>query len=256
MAGTPIASILRGARERAGWSREVLAYHSGLSCAAIAQIESGRRQNVRIASLAALAGALGVSIDYLAGGTPRAHGGLLEHRAFVYESDSAFLTTIVPFLREGIQRHDALLVVTTSPQIRRLRTALGRDATNVDFFSSSGWYRSPLEALNKYQTYVEGQVNDGARWMRIIGEPIWTGRSASDIRRWIRYEAVINLSFAAWPATVMCPYDARSVSPAIIESSHRTHPELAEGARVTLSSHYGQPEQLLLSNGRAAARQE
>ena len=56
---------LRAARARAGWSRETLAHHSGVSWSAIAQIESGRRRDVRLSSLSALADALGVSVDEL-----------------------------------------------------------------------------------------------------------------------------------------------------------------------------------------------
>jgi DNA-binding XRE family transcriptional regulator len=62
-----IAAVLRRTREERGWSREELAVHSGVSHAAIAQIESGRRVDVRLRSLVALADALGVSLDELAG---------------------------------------------------------------------------------------------------------------------------------------------------------------------------------------------
>ena len=246
MAGSPIGSILRAARERAGWSREALAYHSGLSCAAIAQIESGRRQQVRIASLAALAEALGVSIDHLAGGAGAGRSQLLEHRAFVYDSDSDYVATLVPYLREGVLQGDPALAVTTNARIRRLRSALGVHAAGVDFHSSAGWYRTPLNALNKYRSYLERRLGNGARWVRIVGEPLWTGRSDIEIEQWVRYEAIINLSLAAWPATVVCPYDARSVSAAIVSGSNGTHPELANGPETTIDSREYQAEALLL----------
>jgi DNA-binding XRE family transcriptional regulator len=62
-----IAEALRRTREARGWSREELAMHSGVSYGAIAQIETGRRNDVRLRSLVALADALGVSLDELAG---------------------------------------------------------------------------------------------------------------------------------------------------------------------------------------------
>ena len=246
MAGTPIGSVLRAARERAGWTREALAYHSGLSCAAITQIETGRRKDVRIGSLMALAEALRVSVDYLAGGSRGTPSQLLEHRAFVYDSESHYLATVVPYLREGVLHGDAVLAVTTKSQIRRIRTALGNDALQVDFHSSAAWYRSPIEALKKYRTYLEQRLDSGARWIRIVGEPIWTGRCDSEIEEWVRYEAIINLSLAALPATIVCPYDARSTSPAIVDFAYRTHPEFANETNVTESSAYCQPETFLL----------
>jgi DNA-binding Xre family transcriptional regulator len=65
-----IAATLRSIRERRGWSREDLALQSGVSAAAIAQLETGRRVDVRLRSLVALADALGVSLDELAGRPP------------------------------------------------------------------------------------------------------------------------------------------------------------------------------------------
>jgi transcriptional regulator with XRE-family HTH domain len=63
-----IGPSLRSARERRGWSRETLAHVSGVSVAAIAQIESGRRKDIRLSSLSALATALEMTLDQLATG--------------------------------------------------------------------------------------------------------------------------------------------------------------------------------------------
>src|SRR3977135_4205548 len=82
-----IGTSLRAARERVGMTREALAYHSGVSWAAIAQIESGRRKDVRLSSLTALADALGVSVDYLLGKTATFTPQLFEHRVLTYGSD-------------------------------------------------------------------------------------------------------------------------------------------------------------------------
>ncbi|MDQ1715383.1 MAG: Helix-turn-helix domain, partial [Frankiaceae bacterium] len=65
-----IAEALRRARLRLGWTREDLAHHSGVSYGAIVQIEAGRRTDVRLRSLVALAEALDVSVDALIGRWP------------------------------------------------------------------------------------------------------------------------------------------------------------------------------------------
>src|SRR5258708_25386402 len=67
MVTSRIGESLKTARARLGWSRVALAFHSGVSWSAIAQIESVRRQDVRLSRLAALADALGASLDYLPG---------------------------------------------------------------------------------------------------------------------------------------------------------------------------------------------
>jgi transcriptional regulator with XRE-family HTH domain len=246
VASSPIGSSLRAARERAGWSREALAYHSGLSVAAIAQIESGRRKDVRFASLVALARALGVSVDRLGGGTGLVDSKLLEHRVLLYDSDAEFLASAVPFLLEGIARDDCLLAVTSKRQINVLQAALGDDATHVEFRDSDEWYRTPLDALNSYRFFLNECLEHGARWIRIIGEPVWAGRSDAEVAMWTRYEALLNLSFASSPATIMCPYDTRSVSERILADARHTHPQIAAADEVSASVAYRDPEGFLL----------
>src|ERR1700736_1222500 len=97
-----IGPRVRAARKRLGWTREALAFHSGISWSAIAQVESGRRTNLRPSTLAALARPLGVSIDYLVGGSV-SHPTMLNHSAFPYRTEDQFRTTMGSFLAEGIE---------------------------------------------------------------------------------------------------------------------------------------------------------
>src|ERR687891_690171 len=88
-----IGARLRAARTRLGWTRETLAVHSGLSWSAIAQIESGRRRNVRPDTLAALATALGVTIDYLVNGGASSTV-MFRHQALLYGADEEFVAGV------------------------------------------------------------------------------------------------------------------------------------------------------------------
>src|SRR6202051_922111 len=116
-----IGESLKATRARLGWSREALAYHSGVSWSAIAQIESGRRKDIRLSSLSALADALAVSVDYLIGTTATVKSQMLEHRVLLYGSDEEFLAAAVPFVAEGVERSDCLLVVATGARRGLLR---------------------------------------------------------------------------------------------------------------------------------------
>jgi transcriptional regulator with XRE-family HTH domain len=242
-----VGTALRSARERAGWSREALAYHSGLSLGAIAQIESGRRRDVRLGSLVALAGALGVSVDYLVGGPVTVSPALLEHRALIYRSDDEFLSLTVPFVAQGIAREEGVLVVTTAGNIALLRNALGDEAASAEFHTSEEWYSSPEAALSAYRVFVTERFEGGAAWIRIVGEPVWAGRSTAQVAEWSRYESIINLVFASFPATIICPYDARSVPEEILTGAQGTHPEIARSGEVFTSPMYRAPEDFLLN---------
>lgn len=249
MASSRLGALVKSARGRLGWSREALAYHSGLSWAAITQIESGRRQEVRVSSLVALAIALGVSVDYLVGGAATGSPVLLNHRVLSYGSDDAYLAAAVPYLLEGLERDDCVMAVTTSVHVGVLRDALGSNATHVEFRDASEWYASLLGAASGYRTFVDERIERGAPWIRIIGEPVWGGWSDDETAEWFRYEALINLSFASSPATIVCTYDTRAMSESALDSAHRMHPQVVSDGDVTASATYQDPEDYLLSLG-------
>src|SRR4051812_19944855 len=227
MAESAVGTSLKAARERLGWSREALAYHSGISWSAITQIESGRRADVRLRSLSALAGALGVTIDYLTGSAGAGPPRMLEHRVLVYRSSDEFLATVVPFLREGIERSDAVMVVTTPRCVNSTRESLGGDGKHLRFEDAAEWYSSPRETLRRYREFIDESIEAGSKWVRIVGEPVWADRSRAEIREWTRYESIINLTLASAPATIMCPYNATSVPASILRDAGCTHPEHA-----------------------------
>jgi transcriptional regulator with XRE-family HTH domain len=241
-----IGECLRAARTRTGWSREALAYHSGVSWSAIAQIESGRRQDIRLSSLSALANALGVSVDYLVGTTATLTPHLFEHRLVTYGSDEEYLEATIPYIAEGLERSECLLVVTTPTQATLVRDVLDVRSEDIEFADSAEWYSSLSGALNRYRAFVKEKFEAGAAWIRMVGDPVWASRSGAEINAWFRYESLVNLAFASAPATIMCPYDTRSVPSEVIADAHRTHPEGAHRSAATEGPTYQEPEDFLL----------
>jgi transcriptional regulator with XRE-family HTH domain len=236
------------ARERLGWSREALAFHSGISWSGIAQVESGRRRNLRPDTLSALAGALGVTIDYLVGGGPPSTA-MLDHKALLYGADDELVDVAGPFLEEGVERSEAVLAVTTKENIELLREQLGATAQRVDFIDFASWYTTPASVLDAFKAFASAKLEDGARWIRILGEPVWAGRSDAEILLWTRYESLLNLAFAAWPMTIVCPYDERSVQPEIVRQARLTHPQTIGREGTAVSDDYPGPGGLILEPG-------
>jgi transcriptional regulator with XRE-family HTH domain len=241
-----IGGSLRAARTRLGWSRETLAHHSGLTWSAIAQIESGRRTEVRLGTLVQLADALGVSVDHLANPGAGPPSPLLEHRLLGYDSTDACVDEVARFIVEGADRAEPALVVTSPARSKPVRSSLPAGA-EVEFANAAAWYRSPVHALNGYRDFVRRRLDAGATWIRLVGEPVWTGRSAAEVAAWTRYEALLNLALASYPVTLLCPYDRASLPASILADAHCTHPEVQSGGQATPSADYRQPEELLLS---------
>jgi transcriptional regulator with XRE-family HTH domain len=246
MESSRIGVSLKSARARLGWSRETLAHHSGVSWSAIAQIESGRRKDVRLSSLSALAHALGVSVDYLIEPSASMAPPLLEHRLLTYGSDEEFLAGAIPFIAEGLERSESLLAVVTEPKLGLLREILGNRPDRVELADWADWYRSPNEALGRYGEFVTQKFEAGAAWVRVVAEAAWAGETDAEIATWTRYESLVNLAFASSPVTFTCTYDERSFPADVVDDARRTHPQLTQGSDGTANPAYREPADFLL----------
>lgn len=225
---------------RRGLSREELAVRSGLSWSAIAQIEGGRRTNVRPGTVAALASALGVSTDYLLcpGELVRV---LLEHHALLYAGDDAFAKSAAPFLRTGVELGESMLVVTSRHNCDLLRDQLGQDAARVTFEDSSRWLSSPPAALVGYARFATDALQTGASWVRVLSEPVWVQKTEAEVRSWARFESLVNVMFVHLPMTIMCPYDTARLDPEIVSFAHATHPHASYDGVPERSQRYEDP---------------
>lgn len=165
------------------------------------------------------------------------HPADLCHPALVYASAEQFLAVTVPFLREGLQRGEQALAVTSSRNIGWLREALGDDAARVDFHPADTWLTTPWRALVAYRRWVERHTagRDDAR-VRVIGEPFAPQRTPAAVREWTRYEGLLNVAFADMPLSILCPYDANALPAAIVADALRTHPQVLQSSQQLFAS--------------------
>jgi hypothetical protein len=116
----------------------------------------------------------------------------------------------------------------------------------VTFADAARWYTTPSAALNGYRTFVEQQLAAGKAWIRIVGEPIWSGRSADQVLLWTRYESLLNLEFAGLPVTLICPYDAATLDATILEQARATHQHTRADGNVVANPEYKAPSDFAL----------
>jgi transcriptional regulator with XRE-family HTH domain len=248
MAGRELDGLgrrVRCARHRLGFSREALAYHASLSWSAVTQIETGRRTNLRPATLAALADALGVSIDYLVTGRGAGRP-MLQHDALIYGGSEEFAYRAGRFLAEGLAHSEAALAVSSEPNLRLLRRELGPAAEQVRFEEHSSWLRSPIAVLRALHSFIDQSIDSGAPWVRVVVEPIWAGRSADEVRLWANHESLLNVMFAQAPVTLVCPYDEQALDPQILKVARATHPRACERGEFSESAAYREPSGFVL----------
>ncbi|GGX75393.1 anti-sigma regulatory factor [Streptomyces minutiscleroticus] len=156
------------------------------------------------------------------------------HQALCFGSDAEFLDGARPFVDDGLAAGDAVLAVVRPGTARLLREALGGRAREVEFADAGDWYGAPSRTLGQYHAYCGRHGTDAVgapRRVRIVGEPVWEGRTAFETGEWTRYESLLNVAFADSGHWILCPYDARTTPEGVMRTAGRTHPELVAGPR-------------------------
>jgi len=164
----------------------------------------------------------------------------MTHQALLYGSREEFLAGTIPFIREGLVHGDPIRVATTDRNSDWLRAALGADAQRVEFCPSTQCYRHPAQALASTHRSARTASTDGHR-LRIVGEPLWTVRSAPETKEWNRYESLVNAVLVEANVALLCTYDIHVVDQDVMTQVARTHPELVVGGESRPSPGYADP---------------
>ncbi|MFF3157440.1 anti-sigma factor RsbA family regulatory protein [Streptomyces sp. NPDC057910] len=158
-----------------------------------------------------------------------------DHRALFYRNLDEYVRGTGRFVRSALAADEPVFVAVPGPRLDALREDLGMDAAAVDFADMTELGRNPGRILAALQGFADQYPGRAAR---IIGEPIWAGRSPAEILEATRHEALINTAFTDRTATVLCLYDTARLPSSVMDDARRTHPTLIEGSHVRTSPAY------------------
>jgi anti-sigma regulatory factor (Ser/Thr protein kinase) len=151
------------------------------------------------------------------------------HLGLFYRDRAEYLAGMVPFVRDGLAAGEPVLVAVPGEQLALLQAALGPDADQVRFRDMAVAGRNPGRIIP--QVLLDFVAAHAGTRVRIIGEPIWAGRTATEYPACVQHEALINVALAGHPATILCPYDATRLESGVLADAEGTHPLfLHEGA--------------------------
>ena len=170
------------------------------------------------------------------------------HPALFYQGPWEYLSETIPFLREGLARDEPVAVAVPAPRLELLREALGDLASAVRLLDMSVAGRNPGRIIAEVLRATVDAHPD--KHVRIIGEPIWPGRSELEYPACVQHEALINLAFAGRSATILCPYDVAGLDPTVIADAVATHPTLIQSGTSWPSPAYA-PEQVVATHNQA-----
>lgn len=133
------------------------------------------------------------------------------HDALFPATPQEYTAALLDVVRGGIGAGEPVLVAVPEPSLGRLRHALGADADRVRLTDMSSAGRNPGRIIGGVLTAF---VREHApRHVRVVGEPIWAGRTAEEYPACAEHEALIGVAPADAPLHVVCPYDVSALTP-------------------------------------------
>ena len=146
---------------------------------------------------------------------------MFHHEALLYDGPDEFLAGTLPFIREGFERGEPVLIALAPEKLEAVGDALGSsDAEFVDMRVLGHNPARIIPAWRDFRTRHDGPV-------RGIGEPIWAGRSGAELVECQLHEALLNVAFnGADEFKLLCPYDTSVLDESVIHEACAGHPHV------------------------------
>ncbi len=147
-----------------------------------------------------------------------------EHEALFYRGDDDFLTGLVPFVREGLDRDESVLVALPQVRLSLLQQALGDDADRVRWLEMEQVGANPARIIAAWADAL-AEATAAGRTLRGVGEPAWHGRRKLELVECQLHELLLNRAFDDGPAwRLLCPYDESRLPRSVCEGALEAHP--------------------------------
>nr|BFD85011.1 anti-sigma factor RsbA family regulatory protein [Streptomyces sp. Xyl84] len=145
------------------------------------------------------------------------------HPALFYRDEQEYLAGTVPFVRAALEAGEPVAVAVPGENLRLIEAELGAVARQVRLLDMREAGRNPGRIIpGVLRAFADAQP--AGRRVRIIGEPIWAGRTPAEYPACAQHEALINAAFEGREVTILCPYDAVRLDERVLADAHATHP--------------------------------
>lgn len=163
------------------------------------------------------------------------------HEALFYRDEADFLSGTARFVADGVDHGEPVLVAVPEASIAPLRERLGPLADQVHFIDMNEAGRNPGRIIPGVLMAFSAGTQQR---FRMIGEPMWPGRTELEYPACIQHEVLINTAFEGREGVILCPYDATALPGHVLQDARRTHPVVIDGERRIASEWYTDPSAL------------
>ncbi|MCF1510167.1 anti-sigma factor RsbA family regulatory protein [Streptomyces glomeratus] len=158
------------------------------------------------------------------------------HPALFYRGAQQYVAGTVPFVLAGLAAGEPVAVAAPPDRLQLIRDGLGARADEVRFVDMTEAGRNPGRIIPAVLRGFADAHRDGR--VRIIGEPIWPGRTPVEYPACVQHEALINAAFTGREVTILCPYDAAALEGGVLDDAWATHPVVIDEDGETASALY------------------
>lgn len=173
--------------------------------------------------------------------SPRQPVSHLRHEAWLFTSADDFAAAVADFVHGGLRAGEPVCVALGPRQADAVRDRLGATALDVDFRDMAELGRNPSRIIPALAEFIAARR---AQPIRVVGEPIWAGRSQQAISECVRHEALVNTAFAESPLWWICAYDVSALDPGVTATAWWTHPAVVRSGVRRLNPAYRSPAEV------------
>lgn len=166
------------------------------------------------------------------------------HSSLFYASAREYAAEAGGFLREGLERGHRALVMAPAQRVDQLRAALGRDADEVVYVEDSVAY---APQWNAYRVLLDFAARSPGVRSCVVAEQTLADRTLAELVDYRRLEAAVNLVFAEHDVDLLCPYDAGTLAPHLLEIGAHTHGATRRSGTLILNARFDDPFDMLAS---------
>jgi anti-sigma regulatory factor (Ser/Thr protein kinase) len=159
----------------------------------------------------------------------------LAHQALLYRGDDDYLAGVLGFVAPGVHAGEPIAVAVPRPRAALLREPLAALDPGIAMLDMVEVGRNPARIIPAMQAML---AHSGGRLLHYVGEPIWPGRSAAEVREAIRHEALINLAWPGAEIRALCLYDADRLDADVLGDAEQTHPWVIRAGEGGLSPRF------------------
>ncbi|AEV84412.1 transcriptional regulator [Actinoplanes sp. SE50] len=178
-------------------------------------------------------------------GAAAGHRGYFHETAF-YDSDEAFLSTIVPFFTAGLEAGEPVVAAFAATNQNLIHDVFGDDS-GIRYLGGEAQYLRPASAIRTYRELFGRYAAAGVQQIRVAGDVPHPGVGVP-WDSWRRYEAAVNHAYDEFPVWGVCPYDTRTAPDHVIAEVRRTHPHIAHAGGHAANPAFEDPVGLLLAH--------